>query len=79
MRKLSVHRVVSEQVRIGLDGAEIVDRDNLEILPPGLEDRPQNEPSDASEAVDGYPGCHARSSPSLVMPRSIRPEWAGSQ
>ena len=54
MRKTAVHAVETQQVRVGLDRAEIVDRDNLDILAARLDHRAQHQPPDASEPVDRY-------------------------
>ena len=52
-RELAVHRVKAEKMRVGLDRAEIVDRDDLDILAAGLVDGAQDVAADASEPVDG--------------------------
>ena len=52
MRELAVHRIVAEQVGVGLDRAEIVDRDDLDVRTAGLDDGAQNVAPDASEPVD---------------------------
>ena len=48
-----MHAVVAEQVRVGLDAAEIVDGNGLDVGPPALDDGPQHQPPDAAEPVDG--------------------------
>jgi hypothetical protein len=45
-------------VRIGLDGSEIIDRDDLDIVPPMLEDRTQYIPANPAKSVDGYTNRH---------------------
>ena len=48
----AVHRVVAHQVGVGLDRAEVVDRDHLDVGAARLDDRAQHVPTDAAEAVD---------------------------
>ena len=50
--KAAMHAVVFQQMRVGLDRAEIVDRDDLQIVAPLLVERAQHQPADAAEAVD---------------------------
>ena len=52
MREAAVHAVVAQQVRVGLDGAEIVDRDDLDIGAAGLDDGAQDDAADAAKPVD---------------------------
>ena len=52
MRELAVHRIVAEQVGVGLDRAEIVDGDDLDVRTAGFDDGAQNIAPDASETVD---------------------------
>jgi hypothetical protein len=40
---------------VGLDAAEIVDRDRNEIASPALHDRPQKQPADSPKTVDPNP------------------------
>src|SRR4029079_2183008 len=53
-----VHGVVAQQMRVGLDGREIVDGDDLDIVPPGFDRGAQDIAADAAESVDGYPYRH---------------------
>src|SRR5208337_649781 len=71
MRKAPVHAVEAQQMRVGFDRTEIVDRDNLDVLPARLDDRAQYEPPDASEAIDRYSGDHRY--PLLMPARDSRP------
>ena len=53
-----MHRVVAQQMRIGFDGAQIVDAHDDDVLAPRFHDRTQHQPTDASEPVDGDPNGH---------------------
>jgi hypothetical protein len=48
-------------MRIGCDGAEVIDRDDLDILAPGLVRRAQGHPAGAAKAVDGNSCRHGSS------------------
>jgi hypothetical protein len=48
-------------MRIGCDGAEVIDRDDLEILARGLVRRAQGHPTGAAKAVDGNSDRHGSS------------------
>ena len=50
--KAAMHAVIAQQMGVGLDRAQIVDGDDLDIAPPAFHDRPQHQPPDAAEAVD---------------------------
>src|SRR5271166_3561541 len=54
MGKTAVHGVETKQVRVGLHRAEVVDRDDLDILAARLDHRTQHEPPDPSKAVNRY-------------------------
>ena len=59
-RELAVRRVVAGQVRVGLRAAQIVDRDDREIvLLPAFVVRAQDVAADAAVAVDGDFDGHA--------------------
>src|SRR5262249_17418624 len=58
-REAAVHRVVAQEVRIGFNRPEIVERDDLDILAAGLRDGAQNVAADAAKSVDGDPDGHA--------------------
>jgi hypothetical protein len=51
-------RIISEQMRVGLDRAEVVDGDELQIPAIMLDHGAQNVASDASETVDCDLDCH---------------------
>jgi hypothetical protein len=53
-----VHAVVFEEMRIGRDGAEVIDRDDLNVLALGLVRRAQDQPANAAKAVDRNSDCH---------------------
>jgi len=55
----AVDRVVAQQVRIGLDRAQVVDADHLYVVAPGLRRGAQNQPADTAEPVDGNPNRQA--------------------
>jgi hypothetical protein len=48
-------------MRVGLDGAEIVDADNLDIGALALDDGAQHVAANAAEAIDGNPNGHFQS------------------
>ena len=54
-----MHAVVFKEMRVGRDGPEIVNRNDLDVLAPGLVQRAQDQPADAPKAVDGYPYRHS--------------------
>jgi len=47
-----VHRIVLEQMGVGLNRAEVVDGDDLDVLAAGFVDGAQDEAADAAETVD---------------------------
>ena len=51
--------VEAQQMRVGLDRAEIVDRHDLDVLAAGFDDRAQNVAPDAPEPVDRHPYRHS--------------------
>jgi hypothetical protein len=51
---MAVDAVISEEMRIGCDRAEVVDRNNLDVLAASLMQGAQDQPTDAPKAVDGY-------------------------
>ena len=55
----AVHRVVLEQMRVRLDVAEVVDRDELDVVAAFLHRRAQNQAPDAPETVDANPNRHS--------------------
>ena len=67
-----MHRVVAQQVRVGLDRAEIVDGHDLDVLAAGLGDGAQDVAADAAEPVDGDPDGHSLLLPAVVMPGLCR-------
>src|SRR3984885_12539559 len=69
--KAAVDRIVAQQMRVGFHRREIVDRQNLEILAPGLNGGPQNVAADAAKAVDGYAYGHLLLLPSRAVARSF--------
>ncbi len=70
----AVHGIEAQQVRIGLDRAEVVDADNLDVLAAGLGDGAQHIAADTPKPVDRDADCHARlSSNSCCRPRGRAP------
>src|SRR6185295_3929571 len=57
-RERPVHRVVLEQMRVGLDRAEVVDADDLDVAALGFAQRAQHQSADAAEAVNPDPDRH---------------------
>ena len=49
----AMHAVELEQMGVHLGRAEIVDRDEIEILAPGLEEGPESQPADPPKSVNG--------------------------
>ncbi len=62
----AVDRVVAQQMRIGFDRAQVVDRHDLDIIAPRFDDRAQHVPTDPAKAVDRYLDSH-RFPPPLMM------------
>ena len=54
----AVHDVVAQQMGVGLDRAEIVDGDDLDVLAAGFDDGAQDIAADAAKSVDGDPNSH---------------------
>ncbi|MNN64805.1 hypothetical protein D3C81_1802670 [compost metagenome] len=54
----AVHRVIAQQVGVGLDRAQVVDRHDLDVRAAMLDDRAKHEAADAAEAVDGDANGH---------------------
>ena len=53
-----MHAVVAQQVRVGLDRAEIVDGDHVDVLAAGFEDRAHDVAADAAKSVDCNSDSH---------------------
>ena len=53
-----MHRVIAQQVGVGLDRTQVVDRHDLDVLAAMLDDRAKHEAADAAEAVDGDANGH---------------------
>ena len=53
-----MHAVEAQQVGVGLDRAEIVDADHLDILAAGLGDGAQDVAADAAKTVNRDPDGH---------------------
>ena len=58
VRKASVHAVEAQQMRVGLDGPEVVDRHHLDVRAARFDDGAQDVAPDAPEPVDRYPHRH---------------------
>ena len=68
MREAAMHAVVAQQMRIGLDRAEIVDGDDVDVLAAGFMDGAQDVAADAAKSVDGNSDGH------FSLPGSWRPK-----
>ena len=66
--------VEAEQMGVGLDRAEVIDADHLDVLASGLGDGPQDVAADAAKAVNCNADCHL-SSPSMTI---FIPQGAGA-
>ena len=66
----AVDAVEAQQVGVGLDRAEIVDRHDLDVLAARFDDGAQDVAADAAESVDRNPNCHVRSSVTLPSRRA---------
>ena len=53
-----MHGVEAQQMGVGLDRAEIVDGDDLDVLAAGFGDGAQDVAADAAKPVDGDADCH---------------------
>ncbi len=62
-REAAMDGVVTEQVGVGLDRAEVVDGDDFDIGAAGFDDGAKNVAADTSETVDGNLDCHVHSLP----------------
>src|SRR5262249_29733779 len=54
----AVHRVVAQQMRVGFDRSEIVQRNDVDILAAGFGDSAQDVAPDAAKSVDSDPDGH---------------------
>src|SRR5205823_1754102 len=68
--KAAVHRIVAQQMRIGLDRREIVDGDDFGIVALGFDDRTQDIAADTAESINGNANGHSRSPYSYNARRS---------
>src|SRR5262249_42434923 len=64
----AMYTVVAQQMRIGLDRAEIVDADDLEFLVGMLQSRAHDQAADPAKPVDRNPYRHGSSSASVYVP-----------
>ena len=48
-----MHAVELEQLRVHVGRAEIVDRDEIEIVAASFQERPERQPADAAKSVNG--------------------------
>ena len=69
----AVDAVVAQQVGVGLDRAQVVDRHHLDVAAAVLDDRAQDEAADAAETVDGDANGHVSSPYDRSMTGSITP------
>ena len=66
-----MHAVEAQQMGVGLDRAEIVDADHLDVPTAGLGDGAQDVAADAAKPVDCDADCHA------VSPLNAEPSPTG--
>ena len=59
VREAAVDTVETEKVCVRLDGAEIVDRHDFNVVATTLDDRAQHIATDAAETVDRHLHCHS--------------------
>ena len=71
-----MHGVVAQQMRVGLDRAEIVDADDLDVVAAGFDDGAQHVAADAAESVDGNANRHV--SHSRKVPRVMTEMRSGT-
>ncbi len=60
--KAAMYRIVAQQMRVGLDRAQVVGRHHFDVAPPALHDGAEHKASDAAEAVDCDADGHFNSS-----------------
>ena len=70
VREAAMHAVEAQQMRIGLDRAEVVDCHNVNVFAAGLYNGAQHKTPDSSEAVDCNPYRHCQFS--LVLTHAER-------
>ena len=62
-RETAVDRIVTQQMGVGLDRAEVVDGNDFDVGAAGFDDGAQNVAADAAKAVDGNFYSHCSSLP----------------
>ena len=65
--------VEAKEMGVGLDRAEVVDADDLDVLAAGLGDSPQDVAADAAKTVNSDADCHVSSPYDRSMTCSITP------
>ena len=65
-----MHAVISEQMRVGLHAAEVVDGDRNDIVAPAFDDRAQHEAPNPPKPVDRDLHCHV-GGPFLSMTKTL--------
>ena len=53
-----MHRIVAQQMGVGLDRAEIVDGDDLDVVASGFVNGAQDIAANTAKSVDRDPDCH---------------------
>jgi hypothetical protein len=69
-------RIEAQQMGVGLDRAEVVNADHLDVPAAGFGDGPQHIAADAAKSVDCDPDCHSNS-PLKVQKSHISADSAG--
>src|SRR5438552_246482 len=59
--KNPIVRIVTEQVRIGMQIGHVIDRDDIQIVFVARQHRPQGQPSYSAETVNAYSRTHSTS------------------
>ena len=57
-RKATMHTVILQHMRIGFDTAQIVNRNDIDILAATFDNPAQHQTTDTSKSVNGYIYCH---------------------
>ncbi len=72
----AMHRIIFQEMRIGLDRSQIVERDDGDIVPSGFMYRPKDIAADPAKPVNAHPNSHAalRSDPVRYLPNGLTRE-----
>jgi len=70
-----MHGIEAQQMRVGLDWAEVVDGDDLDVVAIGLVNGPQHVAADAAKSVDRDSDCHSISPQRFENLSRLRRLW----